>query len=372
MSNSKKLQILYKNLVTDGKIHFDQKQFAIVKEFSDLQAKIVKNNNKSSNLFTSLFKKQKINLYPQGIYLHGSVGRGKSFLMDLFFDEINIKNKKREHFHKFMLATHQELHKRRKGLVSQKYNKESAIIDYADTIADKYKLLCLDEMHIKDITDAMILGRLFTRLLDTGVFVVFTSNFDVDDLYEGGLQRELFLPFIELLKNRLKIAHLQSDKDYRLDRAWREGVWFSPITDKNKGKFNHVFKTLSKNAPTKDIELTIGSRKLIAKNSVENIARFDFETLFIEARGASDYLEISNIFDIVFIENLPQLTDNIRNETRRFITFIDTAYENKTKLVILSDICLDKLYLKGENEFEFQRSLSRLREMQSKDYWEDR
>ncbi len=370
MSNSEtNINSAYQKLLDSNELHEDSIQNNIVQHFSRLQNELL--NKKQQSFFGSIFKRSNNQKHIKGIYLHGGVGRGKTFLMDLFFNTTKIKKKHRVHFHAFMLDVHSQLYQRRDGKIEMLYNKDSAILDYAEHIAKEYRLLCFDELHVKDITDAMILSRLFSKLIELGVVVVFTSNFDVDDLYKNGLQRELFLPFIALIKQNLNIIHMQSDKDYRLNLAWAEGTWCTPLTEDTNKKLEDIFDVLTAGKEKQDRLVSVKGREITAYQSTNEVAKFDFSELCVKARGAVDYLELCRHFDTIVLTNVPRLNDELRNETRRFMILIDTLYEKKKHLIVSAETELSQLYAGKENSFEFDRTLSRLQEMQSKEYWEN-
>ncbi len=363
----------YAALLADGTLHPDAVQQEIVEKLTALQKQLAGGGAAETSFFDRLFSgfKKSGENGRQGIYLYGGVGRGKTFLMDLFFKTAQVKDKTRLHFHDFMLKTHDALHDRRRGRKTMHYHKTDILADYAAELAENSRLICFDELYVRDIADAMILGRLFTALFAQGVTVVFTSNFPPDDLYKDGLQRGLFLPFIALLKERLEILHLSSERDYRLNRAFKEGTWFAPLSPVAQEKMHTVFAALTDGKPKEKRVIKIKSREMAVNDCAGRVAWFTFAELCEQPRGAADYLMLAQHFDAVLLADVPQLTDKKRNETRRFMTLIDTLYEKGVRLAVSAETGIDGLYNGTENAFEFQRTQSRLIEMQSESYWQE-
>lgn len=323
-------------------------------------------------LLSEISTKPKFNFFrkkqtPKGVYLHGGVGRGKSMLMDIFFEEApNTIKKRRIHFHEFMIETHDWLHAHRGDEM------DDLLSEYASHVSKNIRLLCFDEFHVTDVADAMILGRLFTALFDKGMIVVATSNWRPGDLYEGGLQRELFLPFIALLKQQMAVVHLDSDKDYRqIADADQDVYYFSPLNKETQAKVDALFRVFSDDAPLQQDQISIKGRDVTVKNA-GNCARFTFAELCEQPLGAEDYIAIAARYDTVFVENIPLLQPKNRNEAKRFILLIDCLYEAKCRLVLSAEKQFDKLYQGDDHAFEFDRTISRLMEMQSKAYHEKR
>ncbi|NCC21796.1 MAG: cell division protein ZapE [Alphaproteobacteria bacterium] len=294
----------------------------------------------------------------RGLYLWGGVGRGKSMLMDLFFRSLpDDVRKRRVHFHAFMIEVHDWLHVRRGSKV------DTLLPDLAKEIAANTKLLCFDEFHVDDVADAMLLGRLFTGLFERGVVVVATSNFAPDDLYEGGLQRDRFEPFIALLKERTTVLHVDGGVDYRARCLVEEGVYFTPLGDASRRKADAVFAHLAGNAPVHEDAFEVKGRCIRVPVVAGGVARFTFAELCERPRGAEDYLAIAGRYHTVFIEGVPKMNYDRRNEAKRFMTLIDALYDTGTKLVVTADASPDKLYLGHDHAFEFERTVSRLKEM---------
>ena len=303
-----------------------------------------------------------------GVYLWGGVGRGKSMLMELAFDHIAIEPKRRVHFHAFMLETHQRLREARRS------EEGDPIDDVAETIADEARLLAFDEMVVNNPADAMILSRLFGKMLERGVRVVTTSNRPLADLYKDGLNRELFLPFIDLISRRMEVVAVDGPTDYRLDRLAGVAVWHVPNGPAASAALAQAFFQLTDypvedraKVPTEELAVG-GGRTLHVPKSLKGVAVFSFKRLCGEARGAADYLAIAQRFHTVIIVGIPAMTKAMRNEAARFVTLIDALYEHKVKLLVAADAEPAGLYPAGDGSFEFARTASRLEEMRSAEY----
>ena len=302
---------------------------------------------------------------PQGLYLYGDVGRGKSMLMDLFHQRAPVAEKRRVHFHAFMAEVHDRLHAWRQATQG---TKADPLPQLAHEIAQENWLLCFDEFHVVNVADAMILGRLFEALFEAGVVVVATSNFPPDRLYENGLQRGRFLPFIELMKRRLDVLGLEGGRDYRLSRLSDITVYQTPLGAKARQVMDRAFDRLTAGAPVARDYVLVKGRRVDVPRAANGVARFSFDQLCAKALGAQDYLALATHFHTVLLDDVPQMTGDQRNEARRFMMLVDALYEHRCNLLIAADAPPERLYTGGDGGFEFQRTVSRLMEMQSKDY----
>ncbi len=297
----------------------------------------------------------------RGLYLWGGVGRGKSMMMDMFFDAVRSERKRRVHFHAFMQEVHAALHAARKKGV------HDAIIPVADEVIAHVDLLCFDEMQITDITDAMLVGRLFEQLFAAGVVVVTTSNRVPDDLYKDGLNRQLFLPFIEMIKQRMQVHELASETDYRQDRLTGSPVYFTPNDHAARVAVQSVWEDLSGGAAPPLI-LTVNARPVELPAFRNGVARAGFFDLCGHPLGPADYLAIASAVKVLILTDIPCLGRSNFNQARRFVTLIDALYEAKVRLICSAAAVPELLYLEGEGSFEFERTASRLREMQAADW----
>ena len=300
---------------------------------------------------------------PRGLYLPGGVGRGKSMLMDLFFAAAPIEAKRRTHFHEFMLDVNRRLHELR-----QNGGREDPLAVLAAGLAAEQRLLCFDEFHVVNIADAMILGRLFEGLFAHGVVVVATSNWPPDRLYENGLNRDRFLPFIDLLLQKVDVLALDGPVDYRLARLRDLPVYLHPLGPDADARLDQAFQALTDGAEARPRDVVVGTRHLTVPRAAAGVARFEFGDLCARALGAADYLALTEAFHCVFVEEVPRLTPDRRNEARRFMTLVDALYERRVVLFVSAAASPEQLYAAGDGAFEFQRTVSRLMEMQSSDY----
>ncbi len=354
----------YEELLASGELRPDPEQRAAVQALARVQQAF--DRRKGTGFFRRLTGK----VEPvRGVYMWGGVGRGKSMLMDLFYETLTIDAKRRTHFHAFMLEVHQRIRKERE--------KEAGdpIAPVAAEIAEEVRCLAFDEMVVNNSADAMIMSRLYRSLIvDHGVTIVTTSNRPPHDLYKDGLNREHFLPFIDLIETELNVVELNGPTDYRLDRIGGMESWHCPIGDAATAQVRELFFRMTDFAPedaehVPSAELDLGGgRSLHVPKSLKGVAVFSFKRLCTEARGASDYLAIARAYHTVIIVGIPQMDKEMRNEAARFVTLIDALYENRVKLFATAAVEPEELYPAGDGAFEFERTISRLKEMQSADY----
>lgn len=304
---------------------------------------------------------------PKGLYLWGGVGRGKSMLMDLFFAGVPVRAKRRVHFHEFMQETHARIGEWRKR-TNRKKGQDDPIPPAAKAIASQARLLCFDEFQVTDIADAMLLGRLFEQLFKIGVVVVATSNRVPDDLYKDGINRQLFEPFIDLLKERLDIIKIGVGDDYRLRQLTAAPVYYAPLDQAAETAMEAAWERLTQGATPASGWITVQGRQWQVPCEAAGVARFTFEALCARPLGPADYLALAARYHTVLIEGVPELKTDKRNEAKRFVTLIDALYEAKTKLVMSAAAEPDRLYPEGDGAFEFERTASRLMEMRTEGY----
>lgn len=355
----------YHALVGQGELRPDPDQEAAARRLDEMRQALEAAPARGSVLWRMLRRAPEP---VRGLYLWGGVGRGKSMLMDLFFDTLAVPSKRRVHFHEFMLDVHDRLR------IARQAEKGDPIPPVVASIAAEARVLCFDEMVVNNMADAAILSRLFAGLFEAGVTVVTTSNRVPDDLYKDGLNRHLFLPFIALLKARLDVLSLNGPTDYRLDRLSGAETWLVPNGQEATERLSATFFRLTDYPPgdrahVPSEELAIhGGRSIHVPKSLKGVAVFSFKRLCAEARGASDYLAVARRFHTVIIVGVPVLGPENRNEAARFVTLVDALYEYKVKLLASADAEPERLYPSGDGAFEFERTVSRLMEMQSLDY----
>jgi cell division protein ZapE len=371
---SHRIEDRYQASLKDGGLRPDRAQAQAVCIIQDFMTQIEGYNPSPRNLWsllglTTLARKK---LPFSGLYLYGDVGRGKSMLMDMFFDAVPITKKRRVHFHHFMLEVHDRLHRLQNGVAPD------VIPALAQSIASETWLLCFDEFHVSNIADAMILGRLFEALFAAGVLVVCTSNWPPDELYKNGLQRERFLPFIDLIKQKMLVHCLDGKTDHRYEQLRGLPGYFSPLGEATTRQLQDLFLQLTDKTKPKPITLPVQGRTLKITRAAKGVGFFNFNELCVfesggmapgaDVLGAADYLAIAECLHTVILDRVPQFSDERRNETLRFMTLIDALYEAKVKFFMGAEMPLEKLLPDSMLSFAFERTASRIIEMQSEPY----
>ena len=299
---------------------------------------------------------------PRGLYIWGKVGRGKTMLMDLFFDAVDFEPKRRVHFHEFMAEVHDRIG------AARARDPGDPIPEVAKEIAASARLLCFDEFHVTDIADAMILGRLFAALFERQVVIVATSNVSPQGLYRDGLNRQLFLPFIDLLSSKADVLELVSAKDFRLEKLAGHPLYFTPLGASANAALSSAFQRMSGVTRGAPVDLEVKGRKVRVPEAAQGVARFEFADLCMQPLGPLDYLAIARAFHTVLVANIPALNRDRRAEARRFITLIDTLYDARVGLIVSAATEPDAIYPAGDESFLFERTASRLIEMRSEAY----
>ena len=360
----------YQALVAAGKIEADPAQAELVRAMTALERRLTEHRlaQKSSSLGWLFGKREKQRPLLKGLYVYGEVGRGKTMLMDLFFNSVAVRRKRRAHFHEFMADVHERVHTYRQEAKTGS-NGPDPIQRAAAAIAEESWLLCFDEFHVTDIADAMILGRLFTKLFELGVVVVATSNQAPNNLYKDGLNRALFLPFIELLQRYCEVTRLDSRVDFRLEKLTGVPTWYVPPDEKAKAALDDAWQRLADGhgAPH---ELVVKGHVIRVPMAAMGVARFAFEDLCARPLAASDFLKIAHEFHTLIIDHIPVMDFARRNEAKRFIILVDTLYDHAVKLLASAEAQPDHLYTgtEGYEANEFKRTASRLIEMRSQAY----
>ncbi len=366
----------YESLVSSGSIEQDTEQLRLIEQLDERLSVLARDrlSAKSSALGWLMGKGRTKHEPAKGLYIWGGVGRGKSMLMDLFFEQLPHKRKQRVHFNDFMQNAQEQIHLHRKAFKAGDVSEEDPIPPVGKALAANISVLCFDEFAVTDIADAMILGRLFQVLFARGVTVIATSNVEPINLYKDGLNRKIFLPFIDLLLEHVDVFELKSRTDFRLEKLNRSPVYLSPVTKSNLMLFEEGWQRMVGADEGKPVTLQLKGRQLHISQTGNRAARFTFKQLCEEPRSAEDYLAVARKFHTIFIENIPVMEKEHANAAKRFILLIDTLYDNRVKLVALAEASPEKLYLgkTGTEAFEFDRTVSRLVEMQSEDYIGDK
>jgi cell division protein ZapE len=360
----------YEALVASGAIEPDAAQRKVAEAFGDLEQRLSHYKPpRKQGLLSRLFA-DKDSAPPRGLYVHGDVGRGKTMLMDLFFQACSVEHKRRAHFHEFMAEVHERIYGFRQEIAHGKIPDEDVIGLTANAIFEQAWLLCFDEFHVTDIADAMILGRLFARLFELGTVVVATSNVAPDDLYKGGLNRSLFLPFIAQITDHMIVLRLDARTDFRLEKLAGVKMWLVPADSTAATALDKAWARMTGNAPCRSREISIKGRTLHVPCSAHGVARFGFADICEQPLAASDYLRLARDYHTLMIDRIPVMDYPERNAAKRFITLIDTLYDNGVKLMASAEADPLSLYVAsdGVEANEFKRTSSRLIEMGSESY----
>ena len=360
----------YQALISSGAIEPDAAQEQAVEAFAELEQRLVSYKPvRKQGLLVRLFA-DKENGRPRGLYVHGEVGRGKTMLMDLFFQQSPVEHKRRAHFHEFMADVHERIHGYRQNIARGEIADADVIALTANAIFDEAWLLCFDEFHVTDIADAMILGRLFAKLFDLGTVVVATSNVAPDELYKGGLNRALFLPFIAQIEQHMDVLRLDARTDFRLEKLVGVKMWLVPADRAADAALDKAWAKMTGNAPCKPRDISIKGRVLHVPCASHGVARFSFRELCEMPLAAPDYLRLARDYHTIMIDHIPVMDYAERNAAKRFIALIDTLYDNAVKLMASAEADPVSLYLatEGYEANEFKRTSSRLIEMGSESY----
>jgi cell division protein ZapE len=363
-------RVHYQALVSSGALEPDAAQERAVEAFAALERRLSSYKPaRKQGLLGRLFT-DKNGGPPRGLYVHGEVGRGKTMLMDLFFQHSSVEHKRRAHFHEFMAEVHERIYGYRQNIARGEIADGDVIALTAASIFDEAWLLCFDEFHVTDIADAMILGRLFTKLFELGTVVVATSNVAPDDLYKGGLNRALFLPFIAQISDHMDVLRLDARTDFRLEKLTGVKMWLVPAHAAADAALDTAWARMTGNAKCKPRDISIKGRILHVPCSADGVARFSFKDLCERPLAASDYLRLARDYHTIMIDRIPVMDYDDRNAAKRFIALIDTLYDNAVKLMASAEADPLSLYVatEGHEANEFKRTSSRLIEMSSESY----
>jgi len=369
-SPSTSFQAQYQALTSSGAIEADAAQAHAAEAFARLEQRLASYKPvRKQGLLGRLFA-DKDEAPPRGLYVHGDVGRGKTMLMDLFFQHSSVAHKRRAHFHEFMAEVHERIYGFRQNIARGEIADGDVIALTAESIFNQAWLLCFDEFHVTDIADAMILGRLFSKLFEFGTVVVATSNVAPDDLYKGGLNRALFLPFIKQISEHMDVLRLDARTDFRLEKLAGVKMWLVPADAAANAALDKAWISMTGNAPCRPRDLSIKGRVLRVPCSAHGVARFSFPDICEKPLAASDYLRLARDYHTIIIDRIPVMGHAERNAAKRFIALIDTLYDNAVKLMASAEAGPVSLYLatEGNEASEFKRTSSRLIEMSSESY----
>lgn len=360
----------YQTLVSSGAIEPDAAQEEAAEALADLEQRLASYKPfRKQGLLGRLFA-DKDEPPPRGLYVHGEVGRGKTMLMDLFFQHSSVVHKRRAHFHEFMAEVHERIYGYRQNIARGEIADSDVIGLTAASIFDEAWLLCFDEFHVTDIADAMILGRLFSKLFELGTVVVATSNVAPHDLYKGGLNRALFLPFITQISGHMAVMRLDARTDFRLEKLAGVKMWLVPADHAADAALDKAWARMTGNAARKPRDISIKGRILHVPCSADGVARFSFADICEKPLAASDYLRLAHDYHTIMIDRIPVMDYADRNAAKRFIALIDTLYDNAVKLMASAEADPLSLYIatEGHEANEFKRTSSRLIEMSSESY----
>jgi cell division protein ZapE len=364
------IYLAYQALIASKKIAEDVAQLKAIEKLSELAEEIEAQEKEKNGLLCKIFGSSKLGTkdFLKGLYIYGDVGRGKSMLMDLFIKNLQTNFKKRRiHFHSFMKEVHDRIHHWREN--HDKAKKSDVIKNVVEEIAEGAQILCFDEMQINDIADAMIIGRVFEGLFLQNVVVIATSNRHPDELYKNGLQRDRFLPFIEMFKRNMAVFKLESPNDYRMRGiSALKKLYFMPLGKEADEFAERAFTELTGAITGGSTEILVKGRKIFVEKFAGDTAQFDFKDLCDKPLGSEDFLEITKEFKTIILTNIPRLKKDDYNLAIRFIHLIDAMYESRTKLICTAEVYPKEIYTEGERSFEFERTVSRLTEMQSEGY----
>lgn len=357
---STRIRDRYAAMAAAGEIESDPAQLRVAERLDHLAGELAAWSSGSKGLFARFQRKSTPG--PRGLYIHGSVGRGKTMLMDLFFDAAPFEPKRRNHFHEFMAEAHERL------AIARRSHDGDPIPHVAREMVGSPGLLCFDELHVTDIADAMILGRFFKVVFERRAVVVATSNAMPHELYRNGLNRQLFLPFIDLIEDNMDVVELVSAKDFRLDKIAGQPIYFTPADTAARAAMDGHWERLTGHQAAEPTVLEVKGRRLVVPAAAAGVARFSFEDLCERPLGSIDYLAIAHAFHTVLIDGVPVMGSVRRDHARRFINLVDTFYDNGTCIVVSADAEPDHLYVAGDGSDLFARTASRLIEMRSEEY----